>query len=362
MGKTVIRTYKRKLKLSKAQESRISSWISTCRMVYNMGLEIKIAAWKNKQESIHKYALMKQLTDLKDIDWVKDVPCQTLQQAIERLDASYKTFFRGGGFPKFAKKNRYNSIVIKYLNVGGNTVTIPKIGTVKTFKDREIKGAIKRATIIKEATGYFICIQCEAEAQIYNSDKNQVGGIDMGISHFCVDSDGGFVTNERHFSKYERQLRVESRSLSRKKKFGKNWKKQVKRIASVHLKIGNVRKDFLHKQSTNYARKYHTIILEDLKVANMIKNKDLSRHILDCGWTSFRTMLEYKSNVVVINPKHTSQKCNSCGSVDANNRISQSEFICQSCGHIDNADFNAAKNIRGEGIAIIRQREALACA
>jgi putative transposase len=99
-----------------------------------------------------------------------------------------------------------------------------------------------------------------------------------------------------------------------------------------------------------------------LNVKGMSRNKNLSKHILDCGWATFRTMLEYKTNVVAINPRYTSQTCNSCGSIDSKNRLSQSEFVCISCGHISNADENAAKNIRGKGIAINRQREAIVCA
>lgn len=358
----VIRTYKRKLKLNKGQEARISSWIGACRTIYNLGLEIRIAAWKTGR-SVHKYELMKQITAIRDIDWIEDAPIMSLQDSVERLDRSYKSFFKRGGFPKFAKKSNYRSVTFKKVKVENNFVVIPKIGKLKTFKDRKIKGIPKRAIITKEITGYYISIQCETlEAQVYNADKSQICGIDMGISHFCIDSDGGFVTNEKHFSKYERQIRIENRSLSRKKLFGKNWKKQVIRIGKLNNKIANVRKDFIHKQTTDYARRYNTIIMEDLKIANMVKNHNLSKHILDCGWGMFRTILEYKASVIRINPKHTSQKCNLCNHIDSNSRTSQSTFICKKCGHSDNADLNAAKNIRGEGIAIIRKRETLVCA
>ncbi len=109
-------TYKRKLILTKAQEERISSWIGACRTVYNLGLEIRISAWKNQQKSVSKFDLMKQLPSIKDIEWIKDVPCHTLQNTMERLDYSYKNFFRtvhsGGGFPKFASKRNYVSILM----------------------------------------------------------------------------------------------------------------------------------------------------------------------------------------------------------------------------------------------------------
>ena len=237
------------------------------------------------------------------------------------------------------------------------------IGELKMFKDAPILGIPKTATIIKEPTGYFVCIVCdEISKTIQNSDESQVCGIDMGIAYFCVDSNDNLIKNPKHFKQYERKLRIENRSLSRKVKGSIRWKKQAKALVLLHHKIGNVRKDFLHKESTSLAKKYNTIYVEDLKISNMCKNKNLSKHILDCGWGMFRTMLEYKTNVVRVSPKYTSQICNECGKKDATSRISQSEFVCKHCGYISNADHNAAKNIMGKGIALNRKREAVACA
>lgn len=355
-------TYKRKLILTKNQQSRIDSWLGACRVVYNLGLEIRIAAYRNKQQSVNKFELMKQLVGIKYIDWIADVPSQSLQNVIERLDNSYKKFYKGDGFPKWANKRKFNSILLKSATLSSNNITLPKIGVLKMFKDAEIVGKIKTVTIKKETTGYFICITTDATKDIQNKDENQVVGLDMGVAHLYVDSDGVFVNNPKHFKRYERQLRIENRSLARKKKGSKKWKCQAKKLSILHHKIANIRKDFLHKESTKIAKQNHTVFLEDLNVKSMSRNKNLSKHILDCGWATFRAMLDYKTNVIAIDPKYTSQTCNSCGGIDSKNRLSQSEFVCTSCGHISNADENAAKNIRGKGIAINRQREALACA
>lgn len=359
-------SYTRKLILNKTQKIRIDNWIGVCRLVYNMGLEIRISAWRNKHQSVSKADLSKQLTTIKDIDWVADVPAMSLQSVLERLDNAYRTFYRGGGFPKWANKRKYNSILFKQhhngIRAANNYITIPKMGALKIFKDSKINGNIKIATIKKDGSDYFIRIVTDAKKDIQNKDESQVIGLDMGIAYLYVDSNGEFVSNPRHYKKYEKQIRVENRSLERKNKYSKSWEKQVKRLSRLHRKIKNCIRDFLHKVSTKIAKENYTVILENLNIDKLSKSKRLSKHILDCGWGIFSSMLKYKTNVITISPKHTSQTCSSCGIIDAKSRISQSKFVCTNCGEIVNADVNAAKNIKSKGIAFVRQREAVACA
>jgi putative transposase len=184
----------------------------------------------------------------------------------------------------------------------------------------------------------------------------------MGISQFCIDSNGNFIENPKHFKKYERKIRIANRSLARKEKGSNRWKKQAKNLSKLHHTIGNVRKDFLHKESTKIAKLHKTIYMEDLCISNMVKNKILSKHILDCGWGLFRNLLSCKTKVILVNPRYTSQTCNECGIVDSKSRLSQSEFVCTNCGHVSNADVNAAKNILSKGIALSRKRESIDCA
>lgn len=352
-------TFKRKLMLTTAQSRRIDCWIGTCRMVYNLGLEVRIAAYRNKQQSVHKFDLLKQLTEIRQIDWIAECPRDVQDNAIYRLDLAYDKFFKGGGFPKWASKRSYKSITFfRCLYAKENLLKIPRMGWVKMFKDTPISSKIKTVTIKKEITGYYAFITTGDVKSIQNQDENQVLGLDMGVTHFAVDSNGRFIANPCHFKAYERQLRIENRSLARKKKGGKNWRKQARRLSLLHHKIRNVRKDFLHKESTKIATAYHTVILEDLNIAAMAKSK-LSKSIFDAGWGYFRLMLEYKTDVVAINPKYTSQICNSCGKKDAKSRISQSKFVCTSCGESTNADENAAINILGKGLAHIRERKTL---
>lgn len=358
----MIRTYKRKLKLTKTQERRVLGWIGVCRLVHNMALEIRKSVYSSSGGSVHKFALMGQLPSLREgFDWIKDVPSQTLQAAIERLDGAYTMFFKGEGFPKFASKKRYKSLLLKSVKVDNNFVILPKIGRVRMFKDSDILGRPKTAIIKVEPAGFFIYIQCDDVPKKFTSE-NQAIGLDMGIAQFYVDSNGNFVANPKHFQKHERRLRIENRALARKKKGSNRWIKQAKKLAKLHYTVRKSRRDFLHKESTRIAKGNSVVYLEDLSITDMARSSPLSKSILDCGWGMFRGMLEYKTNVVPVDPNYTSQTCSVCGSVDKNNRVSQSLFVCGSCGHTDNADFNAAKNIFSRGTAVIRKREALACA
>ncbi len=202
----------------------------------------------------------------------------------------------------------------------------------------------------------------------------------MGIAKFWVDSEGVFCENPRHMKRYERQLRIEQRSLSRKVKGSNSWKRQKGVIAKLYNKIKSVRRDFLHKESTKIAKENSVVYMEDLKISNMtkraapVRNKDgsyahnhqsqksgLNKAILDCGWGMFRDMLKYKTTVVLVDPKYTSQKCSECGHTHKDNRTAQANFECVECGHAENADFNSAKNIKAAGQLLQdRQREALA--
>ncbi len=222
----MFRTYKRKLKLTREQSSRIDSWIGACRVVYNLALEIKIASYKATGKSPSAYDLMKQLPALRtDIEWVADVPARTLEATITRLENSYKTFFKGGGFPKWASKQFWKSISFRQdISCKNGKIRIHKLGYIPMFKDSPIIGTITTAQIIKEPTGYFICIQCKNVPNKFDSE-NQATGLDMGLTHFCIDANGTFVENPKHFKQYERRLRIENRSLSRKQKGSNRWKK-----------------------------------------------------------------------------------------------------------------------------------------
>jgi len=365
----VIKTYKYRLKLSKEQEETIDRYINTSRAVYNLALETKIYAYKSRKVSLSKFDLMKQLTDCKkEFKWMKEVPANTLQAVIERMDLAYQSFFRGGGFPKFAKKDRYNSILFKQVKQVDNYIfKLPKLGTVTIFKDRQPKGELRNATITKVNSKYYISVVTKQEVEELSIPNDSQVGIDMGISFFATLSTGKQIENPRHTLRYAKRLRVESRSLARKKKGSNSRAKQRLKVAKLHEKIRNVRKDFLHKQSKSIVDEFGFIAVEDLKVKNMVRFGYLSKDIYDASWSEFFNQLSYKSEwngntFIKVDPKYTSQTCFDCGTVDKKSRASQSKFICTSCGVESNADINASNNILSRGTAFIRQREALVCA
>jgi len=364
------KTYKYKLRLSPSQERTITEWIHTCRAIYNVALETKQYAYKSHKVSLSAFDLMKQMTICrKDHEWLRDTSVDCLEDAIERMDKAYKSLFRGDGYPKYANRDKYNSITFKSIRqISDYVFKLPKLGNVKIFKDRQPEGDLRRATIIKEADGYYLCILTKQQVSVSSKPihDSQVVGLDMGLAYFLSTSDGVQIENPRHTLKYEKQLRIEQRSLARKKKGSNSRAKQKLVVQKLHQKITRVRKDFLHKLSKQFVDKYGLISVEDLKVSNMIKFGYLGKHIADVSWATFFEQLGYKSEwygstFVKVDPKYTSQTCSECGCIDSRSRKSQSEFECVECKFKENADVNASIEIlkRGLGKAIVRQRKSL---
>ena len=186
---------------------------------------------------------------------------------------------------------------------------------------------------------------------------HQSVGIDMGLKHFAVLSNGEEpIKNPKWFRTLEEKLIKAQRILSRRAVGGSNWNKQRIKVARIHERIANARKDYLDKISTALVKNHDLIAIEDLKVANMLKNHHIAKAISEVSWVQFRKMLEYKAKwygktVIAVNPQYTSQTCNKCGHVAKENRKTQSEFECVACGHMDNADLNASKNILALALA-----------
>lgn len=355
----MIKTYTYKIKPNKALERKFEEQVSVCRFVYNVAKECREDSYK-KGISINYFDLSKQLTDAKkEHIWLKQVHSQTLQAVLERLEAGYKKFFsdlkvgKTTSKPKWAKKDKWRSLPFKSIKTTFNGFKLPSFGSVKVFNFKVPKGELRTASIIREADGLYLKVVVKEESVETDRENQSICSIDMGISYFMVTSDGEFVDNPKHLFNYLKELKIENRKLSRMKRGGSNYKKQVKVLQRLHQKISRVRKDFLHKESRYLANNYSTVIREDLNIAKMVKGSKLAKHILDCSWGLFFELLEYKTNVVKVNPAYTSQKCSKCGHTCKENRKTQSLFECVKCNYTMNADLQACYNILELGQQLI---------
>ena len=351
----MIKTHTYKIYQNKSYEKKFDRWIGICRMVYNLAKETKEYAYKTRGVNLSCYDLQKQLTGLKkEFSFISTVDRNSLDKTIERMDNAFKRFFKGAGYPKWAKKDKYRSILFtQHINQTERGFKVGKFGEVKVFNNRKINGKIKTGRLIRKADGLYVQIIFEDFTQKLKNNENQIIALDMGIKYFAVSSDGEFIDNPKHLFKYLSELRIENRKLSRMKKGGSNWKKQVIVLKKLYLKISNTRKDFLHKLSSYFANNYENVICENLNISGMSKNRRLSKHILDCSWSEFFWQLSYKTNLTKVNPKHTSQRCSECGHTCKENRATQSLFECVECGHSENADLQATKNIMELGMQLL---------
>jgi len=370
-----LKAVKVRLYPNKKQKQIIAFQIGAVRYVYNRTLALRINAYKKFGLKVGKFDLINHITKLKSREktsWLKDADSQALQQSVANMDNAYKHFFKGGGYPKF-KSKQYSRQSFQYpqrVKIENNKVYLPKVGWVKCKGLRDdVRGKIKTVTVSYEAYQYHASILFDnGDIEIQPNTSNKVVGIDVGISLVVADSDGNKV-KPLDLDKELSKLRTRAQQLSRKKKGSKNRAKAKVKIAKQNIHIANMRKDFLHKLSKQYSEN-QTVVVEDLQINNMTKaikgtvenpsknakaKRRLNRSITQQGWGMFFEFLEYKlkdngGQLVKVDPKFTSQTCNKCGNISKENRVSQSKFVCTSCGHSANADVNASKNILDRGI------------
>ena len=382
------KSFKYKLKLTSNQEEVCCQIAGACRFVWNKSLALKKEAWEKNKKNIHRFELDKLLTEWKnELDWLTFPPSQSLQQVNKDLDQAFKNFFRrlrekkeDLGFPRFKKKGCDDSFripqgvcLVGKLSKKVGLVKVPKLGKICFTKTREIEGEIKHTTISRLCDCWYISFNCEVEINIPKKENVSMIGIDRGVKIFAMCSNGEEIKGISPFKKNSKKLAQLQKALAKKERFSSNWKKIKAKIKSIHLHIKNVRKDCLHKASSQIAKNHGTIVMEKLQTKNMTKSakgtidnpgknvrakSGLNRSILDQGWYMFQTFIEYKKlwtggKVVYINPQYTSKRCNMCGYISKENRKTQELFHCLSCAHKENADLNAAKNILAEGHSVL---------
>ncbi len=362
-----MKTYKYRLYPTKYQAEKLASALECCRLLYNCALEQRKVAYRQFGVSVRRLDQQAELLEIKkSFPEYKGIHSQVLQEVILRVDKSFQNFFRRlknnekPGYPRYKGYGWYDSFTYPQSGFslfdnskGYQRLKLSKIGNIKVKLHRCIKGTIKTCTIKREVDKWYVCFACEVEPEILPKTNKSVG-IDVGLEKFATLSDGVIIENPRFLRESEAKLKHEQRKLSRKKKGSNSRKKQKHRLAKIHRKIKNQRNDFLHKESCKLVKTYDTIVFEDLKIKNMVKNHKLAKSISDASWSKFIEYTSYKAEsagkqVILVNPRNTSQICSSCGNT-VKKSLSVRTHKC-SCGLVLDRDINAAINILRAGTA-----------
>ena len=372
----MLKGYKYRIYPNEEQVIQIEKTFGCCRFVYNQLLAKKIDLYKNEQKSMSKTECNNYCNRelKKEYIWLKEVDKFALTNSIYNLDEAYKNFFRrvkqGNekvGFPKFkSKKNHYYSYKTNFTNnnikvdFDNNKVQLPKLKWVKCKLHRKFTGKILFVTISKTPSNkYFVSFNVECENEILPKNNNAVG-IDLGIKDLLITSDGEVINNEKLTYKYEKKLAKLQRQFAKKKKGSNNWNKQRIKIARLHEKITNIRKDNLHKISYTLVKENQFIFSEDLNIKGMVKNHNLAKSIHDCSWYELTRQISYKSewNGRIYKKVNryfpSSQLCNICNykNTDTKN-LSVRFWTCPQCGTLHDRDKNASINILNEGLKML---------
>lgn len=398
--KQIGKTYVLKLRPDAEQKQKLNKWLWLCRRLYNATLFAKNwdyhmkTVWDDKKgrwalpkgaKVISEYDMIKKYQEIaKEDEDFDGLPAFHRNYVAKHVDQTFKNFFAGlkagrnVGFPKFTTMRRYNtlrcnSVAKNKLNFDGNKVKLINLGFVKFHKDRipPEDAKIKNYAITKKADGWYLSIYAEYMVKKTPIAPEPEVGIDMGVANYMALSTGELIENPKYTDKYARKLAKLQRNLARKKgskkgeKKSNRYQKQAARVAKLHNKIANSRLDYQHKKTTEIVKRFQTIVIEDLKLQNMMasargtvekpgknvrQKAGLNRSLGDAAIYQTRSLLEYKAGYhertfKTVDPKFTSQTCSSCGYKDKSNRITQAKFVCGGCGAAFHADTNAAKNI-----------------
>ena len=380
----VHRGYRFKLKTTSDMEAVFRTMVGHARFVWNKALRLNLdrleqglpIVWYNDL-----CGLLRLWKQSEEYGFLAEANAQSLQQKLRDLDRAFTDAFDTAEpmkrLPRFKKRGVGGSFRLPQdVKVENRRVFLPKIGWVGFFKSCEVPGTIKNATVTREADGWYVSIQTEAEIPEPNLHIGPAIGVDRGVAVFAATSDGELVDPVNSYAKSMERLARLQRKLARQSKGSRNRAKTKARIARLHQSIRRQRADFLHKVSTRWSKSHALIVLEDLRIGNMtrsakgtvdrpgshvVQKSGLNRAILDQGWGEIGRMLAYKlpergAHLLLAPPQQSSQECSECGHVAPENRSTRGLFRCVACGYTEHADVNAAKIVLSRGLWLLEHQ------
>ena len=371
MNEAQMKAYKYRIYPNGEQKVLIEKHFGCARFTYNWALALQQKYYDEHKKSLSRKDIQDQLVSMKkqeQYSWLNEVNSQTLLSGLLHVYTAFGNFFKGRAkFPKFKSKKipqrSYQCPQHGSVDFEKGTLNLPKLKGIKAVFSRQFDGKIKTVTISKTATGkYYASIlvetnQAKVTASIIESDKTI--GIDLGLNHLLIQSDGQKIENPKYLRQAQKRLAIQQKIFARKKKESKNYQRQKLNVACIYEKVRLQRLDLHHKlthhlicenQATTYA-------VEDLGIKNMVKNSKLAKSISDVAWGQFLTLLQYKAewygkNVLKIGRFVPSSKTCSCCSYKMEKLpLSVRLFECPSCNLVEDRDVNASINIRNFALA-----------
>ena len=363
-------TYKFRLYPNKEQAAFLAEQLGSCRFVYNFFLERAVNLYKIHNINFNYYESKKIIPLLKKgFPFLKDANSQSLQAVLKNLDAAFRNFFQHRAkFPSFKKRISTNSVAIpQHFTLTDNAIFLPKLTSgIKVKFHRRVNETVKSITITRNPSGKYYVNMLVEKTFAPLSITNKVSGIDVGIKSFAVITSGTDagnsvtvkIDNPKYLLKSQDKLKKLNRQFAKKTKGSKNKAKFRKILASLYEKVTNQRKDFQHKLSSKTVNDSQVIVLEDLNIKGMVKNRHLSKSISDASWGIFAAQLAYKADwygreIIKVNRFYPSSKtCPDCGYIKRDLRLSDRRWTCPVCGTEHDRDNNASHNLFLEGIKL----------
>lgn len=369
MGSRVVkRAFKYRFYPSDQQAAELSRTFGCVRLVYNRALEARTAAWYGEQRRVSYVQSSAMLTEWKkdpDLAFLTEVSSVPLQQSLRHLQGAFVAFWeKRARYPRFKSRKRgrqsaeYTRSAFRWRDGRLTLAKMTEPLDIRWSRPLPDDAEPSTVTVSRDPSGrWHVSILVETTVSDGPPTDTTVG-IDVGVTSLATLSTGEKITNPRHERRDRKRLALEQRRLSRKAKGSNNRARQVRKVARVHSRITDRRRDFLHKLSTRLVRENQTVVIEDLNVRGMVRNHLLARAISDAAWRDLRMMLEYKCqwygrDLVVVDRWFPSSKlCSGCGALTDSMPLNVRSWECR-CGAVHDRDVNAAINIRAAGLAVL---------